>query len=74
MGDSDVSEFGRPRFDSGVGKIPWRREAYPLHYSYLENFIGSRLNGHEFKQTSGDSESLGSLECYSPWGHKRDVT
>ena len=29
-----------------------------------------RLNGHEFKQTPGDSEGQGSLVCFSPWGCK----
>ena len=28
------------------------------------------LNGHEFEQTSGDSEGQGSLVCCSPWGCK----
>ena len=28
------------------------------------------LNGHEFKQTPGDSEGQGSQACCSPWGHK----
>ena len=28
------------------------------------------LNGHEFKQTLGDSEGQGSLACCSPWGRK----
>ena len=27
-----------------------------------------QLNGLEFEQTLGDSEGLGSLECYSPGG------
>ena len=27
-----------------------------------------QLNGHEFEQTSGDSEGQGSLGCCSPWG------
>ena len=27
-----------------------------------------RLSGHEFEQTSGDSEEQGSLACCSPWG------
>ena len=27
------------------------------------------LNEHEFKQTKGNSEGLGSLKCWSPWGH-----
>ena len=26
-----------------------------------------RLNGHQFEQTLGDSEGLGSLACCSPW-------
>ena len=34
----------------------------------------SRLNGHEFEQTVGDSEGQGSLACYSPWGHKESST
>ena len=28
------------------------------------------LNGHEFEQAPGDGEGLGSLVCFSPWGHK----
>ena len=32
------------------------------------------LNAHEFKQTSGDSEGQGSLECCSPWGCKESDT
>ena len=31
---------------------------------------GTRLNGHEFEQTQGDSEGQGSLACCCPWGHK----
>ena len=33
-----------------------------------------RLNGHEFEQALGDGEGLGSLACYSPWGHKDSDT
>ena len=34
-----------------------------------------RLYGHEFEQTLGDGEGLGSLICCSPWGHKEsDLT
>ena len=29
-----------------------------------------QTNGHESEETLGDSEEQGSLECYSPWGHK----
>ena len=33
------------------------------------------LNGHEFEQAPGDGERQGSLECYSPGGHKQsDMT
>ena len=33
------------------------------------------LNGHESKQTPGDSEGQGSLACCSSWGHKElDMT
>ena len=28
---------GRPGFDPWVGKIPWRRDSYPLQYPCLEN-------------------------------------
>ena len=33
-----------------------------------------QLNGHEFKQTLGDSEGLRSLACCSPWGHRESDT
>ena len=34
-----------------------------------------QLNGHEFEQNPGDGEGQGSLECCSPWGHKKsDMT
>ena len=34
-----------------------------------------RLNGHEFEQALGDGEQQGSLESFSPWGHKEsDMT
>ena len=29
-----------------------------------------RLNGHEFEQTSRDSEGQGGLVCCNPWGHR----
>ena len=33
------------------------------------------LNGHEFKQASGDGEGQGSMALCSPWGHKElDMT
>ena len=34
-----------------------------------------RLDGHEFEQTLGVGDGLGSLVCCSPWGHKEsDMT
>ena len=34
-----------------------------------------QLDGHEFEQTSGDTEGQGSLMCCSSWGHKEsDMT
>ena len=43
----------------------------------MDEMVGWRhqLNGHEFKQTQGDSEGQGSLACCSPWGCKElDMT
>ena len=28
-----------------------------------------QLDGHEFEQTLRVGDGLGSLACYSPWGH-----
>ena len=33
-----------------------------------------RLNGHEFEQTSGDTEGRESLVRYRPWGCKQSDT
>ena len=33
-----------------------------------------RLDGHKFEQALGDGEGQGSLECCSPWGHKKSDT
>jgi len=33
-----------------------------------------QLNGHEFKQTTGDGERQGSLACCSSWSHKESDT
>ena len=29
-----------------------------------------QLNGHEFKEASGDGDGQGSLVCCSPWGYR----
>ena len=52
--------------DWGQGKGVTEHEMVEWHH---------RLNGHEFEQTSGDSEGQGSLACCSAWGHKKsDMT
>ena len=33
-----------------------------------------RLDGHAFEQAPGFGDGQGSLECYSPWGHKEPDT
>ena len=56
-----------------LGKIEGRRRRRVIE----DEMVGwcHRLNGHEFEQTSGDSEGQGSLVCCSPWCHKElDVT
>ena len=42
----NVGDLGLiPGFDPWVGKIPWRREGYPLQYSGLENSMDCRVHG-----------------------------
>ena len=48
-----------------LGKIEGRRRRGRQRMRWLDG-----INGHEFKQTLGDSEGQGSLACCSPWGHK----
>ena len=55
-----------------LGKIEGRRRK-----GTEDDLIGwhHRHSGHEFEQTLGDSEGLGSLVCCSPWGRKElDMT
>ena len=35
-----------------------------------DGWMASLTHGHEFEQTPGDGEGLGSLECCSPWERK----
>ena len=59
--------------DSDVGK-DWRQEEKVTTQDEMVGWY-LQLNGHEFKQTPGDSEGQGSLTCYSPWGCKQsDMT
>ena len=56
-----------------LGKIEGRRSRWATE----DEMVGwhHRLNGHEFEQSLGDSEGEGSLECFSPWGHRElDMT
>ena len=47
------------------GKTEGRRRGQELDVGWHH-----RLNGHEFEQALGDGDEQGSLECYSPCGHK----
>ena len=59
------------RKDPDGGK-DWRQEKGMRE----DEMVGwhQQLNGHEFKQASGDGEGEGSLACCSPWGHKESDT
>ena len=57
-----------------IGKDPdagkdWRREEKGMTEDEMVGWH-HQLNGHEFEQTLGDGEGLGSLACCSPWGHR----
>ena len=57
-----------------IGKDPdagkdWRQEQKRVAENKMVGWY-HWLNGHEFEQTLGDSEGLGSLACCSPWGHR----
>ena len=47
-----------------LGKIEGRKRRGPQRIRWLDGI--TRLNGHEFKQTSGNGEVQGSLVCCSP--------
>ena len=60
------------RKDPDAGK-DWEQEKGTTEDDMVE--WHHRLNGHEFEQTLGDSESQGSLICCSSWGYKEwDMT
>ena len=60
------------RKDPNAGK-DWGKEAKVMTEDEMVGWH-HRFNGHEFEQTSGDSEGQGSLACCSPWGHKESDT
>ena len=48
-----------------------------MYFSVFDYMVRQhhRLNGHEFKQTLGDSGGQGSLTCCSLWGREElDMT
>ena len=56
-----------------IGKDPDAGEGQEEKQVTEDEMVGwsHGLNGHEFKQTPGDSEGQGSLESCSPWGRKK---
>ena len=61
-----------------IGKDPdagqdWRQEEKRATEDKMVRWH-HQLNRHEFKQTQGDSEGQGSLECCSPWGREESDT
>ena len=54
-----------------LGKIDGKRRRGRQRMWWLDSIA----DGHEFEQTSRDSEGQGSLVCCSPWDHKNlDMT
>ena len=60
------------RKDPDVGK-DWRKEKKGMTDNEMA-WWHHWLNRHEFEQTLGDSEGLGSLACCSPWGWEESDT
>ena len=54
--------------DPGAGK-DWEQEEKEVTEDETVGWL-HWLNRHEFEQTPGDNEGLGSLVCCSPWGCK----
>ena len=52
-----------------LGKIEGRRRRGQQRMRWLDD-----INGHEFEQTAEDTESQGSLACFSPWACKESDT
>ena len=59
------------RKDPDAGK-DWRQEKGTTENEMVE--WHHQLNGHEFEQTSGDSEGQRNLACCSSWGPKESDT
>ena len=50
-------------------KTEGRRRRGQQRMRWLDG-ITDLMDGHEFEQALGVGDGQGSLECYSPWGHK----
>ena len=63
-----IAKSGLIEKDHDAGKDWWQEEKGTVE----DEMVGwhHRLSGHEFEQTLGDSEGLGSLACCSPWRAK----
>ena len=60
-----------------IGKDPDARKDWGQEKGTTEDeMVGwhHQLDGHEFEQAPGISDGQGSLEYYSPWGHKESDT
>ena len=63
--------IGKKKPDAGKY---WRQEEKGMTEDEMVRWY-HQLNGHKFQQAPQDGEEQGSLECYSPWGHKElDMT
>ena len=58
--------------DPDAGK-DWRQEEKGATEDEMVGWY-HQLNGHESKQTMGDSGGQGSLACYNPWGFAKGWT
>ena len=83
QGSSNLSHLGRP-WQTTTDWVADTTEIYspqlwrlgrPRSRCWLIWFLVKALNGHEFQQTSGDSEGQGCLVCCSSWGRTQlDMT
>ena len=70
--DAETDDELTHRKDPDAGK-DWRWEEKGMTEGEIVGWH-HKLNGHEFKQTLGDTEGQGSLACYSSWGRKESDT
>ena len=73
--ETEAPGFGPPEVNSRlIGKVPDAGKGWgPKEKRASEDEMAGwhhRCDGHEFEQTSGNSEGQGGLACCSPWCHK----